>query len=791
MSDIIFQKFDRYVLLKNLAEGGMGEVHLAFFGNPGWEKFCALKKILSTNSTPEALLRFKKEVEISVGLNHSNLASVLDVGVVDQDAYMVMDLIEGDNVRGIWNKCAEKQIPFPLPMILYTIKEIAKGLTYAHNYGNLSLVHRDISPPNLMITFSGEIKVLDFGLALNSTSQRFTKPGIIYGKLPYLSPEQAKGDQLTGKSDIYSLGIIFWELVTGRRLFESKGKTNLVKELKNRGKDFEIIPPSKIAMRGDDELDKIILRMLDLNEKTRPSANDVLNMVSKYLATLSPGTNSGDVVRFMSSLYGSEILKERDDEKQKLLKHYRFFEKSEQKKIHVGDVLNDRYTIISILGEGGMGKVFEAVHKNLGKKVAIKILEPKSHMDIGESEIRFKREAKAASKIQHPSVVSVIDYGFTESCQPFLVMELLRGETLCDAINQGIMETYRACRLSSQLAKGIHAAHENGLIHRDIKPENIHIIENHLGMEQIKIIDFGISKSFSSQEEDLTRPGITLGTPEYIAPELLLGEDATPAADIYSFGAVLYEMISGAPPFNAYHTETLIQDKIQGNRKSIFELRPELPVDLKILIESCLSLNPRERPSSLKVISDKLDEIIDGNAQPAFNSITMGYRKPDEDESSGVIPFAMAAIGIIVFILGYFQVGNKEISGLKFSSINLNNKFTPEKVVSVKKVADQNLKTIVAKKTKTISKTIKKKRRVVRRRRKSKRKVVRKRVVKRKRRSLLFKKHKRFLSKAKMAFKNGQYPLAFEFSKKSINAGGGLEAKKVHNKSAQMIGLID
>ena len=236
MRDINFTQFGRYVLAQRLARGGMGQVYLSIYGDAGWEKFCALKRILPSSSSPDALLRFRSEVDISLRLNHSNLVSVFDVGIVNQQAYMAMELVEGENLRSMWNRCAEKRVPFPMKVILFMMKESAKALAYAHEFRNLELVHRDISPPNLMLTFSGEMKVLDFGLALSSSTKRLTKPGVIYGKMPYLSPEQARGEILTAKSDIYSLGIVLWELITGRRLFEHSEEDNLMEQLTERGK---------------------------------------------------------------------------------------------------------------------------------------------------------------------------------------------------------------------------------------------------------------------------------------------------------------------------------------------------------------------------------------------------------------------------------------------------------------------------------------------------------------------------------------------------------------------------
>lgn len=659
----------------------MGQVHLAVYGEPGLEKFCAIKKVLSSSHTPDALLRFQSEVEITLRMSHGNLVSVFDVGVLGQEAYMAMELVEGENLRTIWNQCAQVRVPFPLPVIVFAMKEAARGLSYAHGFNSQNLVHRDVSPPNVMFTFSGEIKVLDFGLALTGQNRRLTKPGIIYGKLPYLAPEQAAGDEMTDRTDVYSLGILFWELVTGHRLFEPGKEEDMMRELRARAQGPAVRPPSEVCGRGDARLDALILGMLDPDPAERPSASDVVALANTWLGQNAPGTDSRDAAGFMHALFVTER-KRQVEHRDRLLEDYKEFRgRKREIQVRAGDLVASRYQITRILGEGGMGRVYEAIHQPLGRRVAVKVLEPKGSMSPEEAGVRFEREAKAASRISHPSVVEVLDYGFIEGVKPFLVMELLEGHNLGEVLSQGPLAPHRACKYASQVAYGIAAAHEAGLIHRDIKPDNLHLVRDPSGDERIKLIDFGIAKSFSGNDEDLTRPGITLGTPEYIAPELLLGEKATCAADIYSFGAVVFEFFAGVPPYQSENTQTIIQNKIKGLRRRLADLRPDLPGGLVDLIENCMQQDPHRRPSSLRETAQRLEYwarmLAPEPAQerrrlapgPAAARTAAPSRKPASAEGYNWMPVALTLAGVVVFIGGLAAASGPEARFDRFAPV--------------------------------------------------------------------------------------------------------------------------
>src|SRR5437868_81463 len=167
MSSSIFPRmFGKYALLRPFARGGMGEICLAAHGDlGGLEKLCLVKRVLEADDQPSLQARLLDEAKVAVRLNHANLVQVFDAGKFEDELYIAMELIEGRDLRAVWNRTAERRSRIPLDVALYVVREIARGLEYAHNYGGLNLVHRDIAPPNILISFHGEVKVTDFGLA--------------------------------------------------------------------------------------------------------------------------------------------------------------------------------------------------------------------------------------------------------------------------------------------------------------------------------------------------------------------------------------------------------------------------------------------------------------------------------------------------------------------------------------------------------------------------------------------------------------------------------------------------
>src|SRR4051794_3388408 len=310
------RRFGKYVLVRPLARGGMGALYLALQGQAGMERLCVVKTALPHLADRGYLQRFRDEAKTVVRLSHGNLVTVFDAGEIKNELFLAMDFIEGKDLRAVWNRCAQKGTAFPIPVAVHLIKELVRGLAYAHTFEGLSLVHRDVSPPNVLLSYSGEVKLTDWGLATSTLKLEKTAPGVIYGKVSYMSPEQARGETLDGRTDIYSAGVMLWEMLTGRQLFPPGGRdpagTETEDDLLERVRRPQIPPPSQRTSRVPVELDAICARALSLDRETRYQTGEELRSdLAAFLAKTAPSTDGAQVARFLRDLFGNDIIKER------------------------------------------------------------------------------------------------------------------------------------------------------------------------------------------------------------------------------------------------------------------------------------------------------------------------------------------------------------------------------------------------------------------------------------------------------------------------------------------------
>src|SRR5690349_15751587 len=310
ISDKYPRKFGKYHLLGPLAQGGMGALYLAVTGDRGLERMMVIKTVLPHLADNEYLARFRDEAKVVIKLSHGNLIPVFDAGQIGGELFLAMDFVEGRDLRAVWNRCAKKQVAFPVDIAVYIVKELCRGLAYAHAFPDLQLVHRDISPPNVLISFSGEVKLTDFGLASSTLKLEKTAPGIIYGKVAYMSLEQARGEKLDGRSDMYAAAIVLWELLTGRQLFPP-GKDQ-PQDLLTRAKNPEPPRPSKRAPRVLVELDEICLKALAPSRDDRYADCDAMRMaLQTWLAQNAPTTDGTRMAAFLHELFAEDIQRER------------------------------------------------------------------------------------------------------------------------------------------------------------------------------------------------------------------------------------------------------------------------------------------------------------------------------------------------------------------------------------------------------------------------------------------------------------------------------------------------
>ena len=259
----------------------------------------------------------------------------------------------------------------------------------------------------------------------------------------------------------------------------------------------------------------------------------------------------------------------------------------------IGVTIAGRYQIEEVLGRGGMATVYAARLRLVDRPCAVKVMNAQYTRNEVIRE-RFRREAKAAQKLAHPNIIEIFDQGETPDGLVFLVMELLSGETLADVLEHGKVPLERGLPIMIQIARALARAHDLEVIHRDLKPENIFLARLPNGTDQVKLLDFGIARSM--QDARLTGAGEVFGTPQYMAPERITSIEAGPAADLYSLGVIMYEMVTGKFPFDAPDITSYFIKHLKEAPVSPKKHDPSLPVELERLVLECLAKDAKDRP---------------------------------------------------------------------------------------------------------------------------------------------------------------------------------------------------
>ncbi len=300
----------RYKVAEKVDAGGMAEIFRGYaFSLDGIQKQVAIKRVRPHLATNKKFIKmFIDEARLCMRLNHANITQVFDVGRAQGTYFLVMEFVDGANLRKIMQAAAERGYRIPVEISIHILLDVCKALSHAHEARDeegtpLNIVHRDVSPPNVLVSKQGEVKITDFGLAKAVTQIEATDPGVVKGKFSYLSPEAAEGKQVDSRSDIFSCGIMLHELLTGRRLF--MGKTDL--ETVDLVKKCEISPPSALNPDVDNELDEIVLRALARDRKRRyQAARDMGDALARYLFSHNLKVTSYDAAQMMRMLFSEE-----------------------------------------------------------------------------------------------------------------------------------------------------------------------------------------------------------------------------------------------------------------------------------------------------------------------------------------------------------------------------------------------------------------------------------------------------------------------------------------------------
>jgi len=633
--------FGRLLLLRLLARGGMGDVYLAATtGIEGAERPCVVKTVRRDHIHDGSFLaRFLDEARVQSQLNHPGVAQVLEAASDEHgEPYTVVEYVEGRSLADVRQRSVQLGSRIDWPEAVAFAIELGQGLAHVHERAGadgspLGIVHRDLSPQNVMIGFAGDLKLIDFGTARGQNRKCHTVAGVVFAKPGYVAPEVARQEVGDGRIDVYAMGVMLWELCAGKRLLSGDAQKHLEDVAHGR-----FVIPELATTRGvPRELDAVIQKLTANDPDQRyPNAAIAAKELVKVLQ-LAPSKEGergirGRIAALMKTLWPSEPARSRA-EFAKLLKESRHLraEATTPSSTKVAELAQrdnsddpnmlagTPYRLGKKIGEGESGQVFEAEHVELGRKLAVKVLAP-THSSAAGSIDRFRREARVVANLTHKNLVHLHDFGKSLDGRVFLAMDLLDGETLDkyarlgddadDGARKGL--GYReAVSLTVQVTRALEAAHEAGLVHRDIKPQNLFVTKE----GTVKLLDFGVAMAVSevAGEDTIRQRGFAIfGTPEYMAPEQVAGEPVDGRCDIYALGCVLYQLLTGSCPFEGTSGVAIMGRQLRETAELPSTIAKDrvIPPALEAVVMRALAKGREDRFGNAKEMREALESSI-------------------------------------------------------------------------------------------------------------------------------------------------------------------------------------
>ena len=523
------ERIGRYELRSRIGKGGMGVVYKA--RDTRLQRDVALKMLLTdVADVEETRERFIREARAAADLRHRNIIQVYDFGEENGRAFFVMELLSGDSLAAE----LKRGEPLPLDRAIRIMTEICDGLAFAHSK---SIVHRDLKPANLFVTADGTMKILDFGLA-RIASSKLTRSGLVFGTPDYMSPEQVRGKVADHRSDIFSAGAVFYQILSGKKPFAAGSLPMVMRKVVEADPArLTAVPPA---------LARVITKALQKDPAERYQSVDAL------VADLR-AVGAAPAAEQEASLPVEKI---------------------------------GRYEILERVGRGGMGVVYRARDPVLDRDVAIKSIPG----DFTADEVtagQFEREARAAARLQHPNIITIYELGEADG-SPYIVMEFLGGTDL-----EGLMwrdpplSLGDKVRLMTQLCAGLSFAHTQGIVHRDIKPSNVRVLDD----GTVKLLDFGIAKV---SRADPTFSDLA-GSVEYMSPEQLHGGAVDVRTDVFAVGALMYELFGGAKPFKGDTPAAIAYQILHEEPAPLRAMLPDAPEALEEVVKRALEKEPAKR----------------------------------------------------------------------------------------------------------------------------------------------------------------------------------------------------
>jgi eukaryotic-like serine/threonine-protein kinase len=648
------RSFERFTLLRRIARGGMGEVFLATAGGiEGAERPVVIKIIRKDHDTDSSFLaRFLDEARIQSQLHHPGVAQIVEASTDSAGKpYVVVEYVEGHNLGDVRARAAQLGVRIEWPEAIALALTIGDALAHVHERTDaegkpLDIVHRDLSPQNVMLGYGGDVKLIDFGTARGENRRCHTVAGVVFAKPGYVAPEVANNTPGGVPADLYAFGVMLWEIVAGRRFLVGEPSAHLAAV----GAGKKSLPPIAQSIGAPLELDVALARLTAQRVEDRYASARQATAELVRLLQRAPSRSDGDrsvrgrVAQLMHRLYPAEPARSRAD--------FQGLVAAARSSKPIAPVLppspeppaaddkilaGTRYQIERELGRGATGVVYEATHLDLGRRVALKVLE--RELAGGEARGRFVAEARAVARIEHEGLVRLHEFGFTSEGRPFYAMELVLGEPLDRRLaTHGAYAWREAVRLAVEISRAAEAAHFAGVVHRDIKPQNLLLTAT----GGVKLLDFGVAKPESELEPSLSEDEgalAVIGTPEYMAPEQARGA-ADVRSDVYALGGVLYELLTLHLPHEASSTAALIERKLAGPPEPASLVAPDtsVPRELDRVLAKALAAEPAARYENMADFRLALERVLDGRARSRTLRRGVGLTLV------GAVTFAAAAV---------------------------------------------------------------------------------------------------------------------------------------------------
>jgi eukaryotic-like serine/threonine-protein kinase len=630
----------RRILLKLAARGGMGDVYLAATtGIEGAERPCIVKTVRRDHIHDGSFLaRFLDEARVQSQLQHPGVAQVLEAATDDDgEPFTVVEYVEGRSLADVRQRAIQSGVKIAWADAVCFAIEIAQALAHVHERPGpdgspLGIVHRDLSPQNVMVGYTGDVKLIDFGTARGHNRRCHTVAGVVFAKPGYVAPEVARQQVGDGRIDLYALGIILWELCAGRRFLTTDpqrhlddaaaGKVQVARVAETCGapKGLDEVIARLTKNEPDERFERASLAVPDLAKllAAAPAIEGGERGVRARIALLmrklwphEPGRSRSEFVRLLRD--ARETL--REGGRPGVTPAAGPVSEAMAARLTPSDpsvVLGTPYRLERRLGEGASGVVWEAEHVELGRKVALKVLAPE-HASSAAALERFRCEARAVAQLSHPNLVQILDFGKSLDGRVYLAMELLAGETLDVRLRTGPMGWQEAVRIATEAARALSVAHDAGLVHRDIKPQNLMLTQ----AGDLKLLDFGVALALTrgldrkpTEKERALRGFAVFGTPEYMAPEQVAGDPIDGRTDVYALGCVLYEMLTGARAFEGTSSVVVMGKQLRDTPMPPRVRVPAraIPAALDAIVIRAMAKKPEDRFPSAATMRAALEE---------------------------------------------------------------------------------------------------------------------------------------------------------------------------------------